>query len=134
MICDDQIYILKCNNEIIEKYIEENEGKLQVDEGCEEGFEAVCEINDVATGGFFIDNIFIYVNNKNKLNYAIEDKIFSITTLNSNYLLLGYLSSLNRIYLMDKSHNVISYSFPISFINYQIKILKGDLNAAKKVN
>jgi len=73
------------------------------------------------------------VNNKNKLNYAIEDKIFSITTLNSNYLLLGYLSSLNRIYLMDKSHNVISYSFPISFINYQMKILKGDLNGAKKV-
>jgi hypothetical protein len=35
---------------------------------------------------------------------------------------------------MDKSHNVISYSFPISFINYQMKILKGDLNEAKKVN
>ena len=74
------------------------------------------------------------MNNKNKLNYAIEDKIFSITTLNGNYLLLGYLSSLNRIYLMDKSHNVISYSFPLSFINYQMKILKGDIEGAKKVN
>ena len=34
---------------------------------------------------------------------------------------------------MDKSHNVISYSLPISFINYQMKILKGDVNEAKKV-
>lgn len=104
-----------------------------MDDGCEEGFEMLCEINDIATGGFFVDDIFIYVNNKNKLNYAIEDKTFSITTLNGNYLLLGYLSSLNRIYLMDKSHNVISYSFPISFINYQMKILKGDLIGARKV-
>ena len=57
--------MLKCNSEAIEKYIEDNEGKLQVDEGCEEGFETLCEVTDVATGGFFIDDIFIYVNNKN---------------------------------------------------------------------
>lgn len=106
---------------------------MEIDDGCEEGFEVLCEINDIATGGFFIDEIFVYVNNKNKLNYAIGDKIFSITTLNGNFMLLGYLSSLNRIYLMDKSNNVISYSFPLSFVNYQLKILKKDFSGAKKV-
>jgi coatomer subunit beta' len=73
------------------------------------------------------------VNNKSKLNYAIEDKVFSITTLNSNYLLLGYLASTNRIYLMDKSYNLISYSFPASFVNYQMAILKKNFQSADKV-
>ncbi len=133
MVCDDITYILKCNNSIIEKYIEENEGKSQIDEGCVEGFETYCEINDKVVGGLFVDDVFIYTNTKNKLNYAIEEKIFSITTLNNNYLLLGYLSSNNRIYLMDKSYNVISYGFPASFINYQMAILKKDFTNAKKV-
>ena len=80
-----------------------------------------------------MDDVFIYVNNKSKLNYAIEDKVFSITTLNSNYLLLGYLASTNRIYLMDKSYNLISYSFPASFVNYQMAILKKNFQSADKV-
>ena len=93
----------------------------------------VCEVNDSATGGFFIDEVFIFVNSKGKLNYAIEDKIFPITTLNGNFMILGYLNSTNRIYLMDKSYNVISFSFPISFVNYQMRIIKGDFEGAKKV-
>jgi len=133
LVCDDITYILKCNNQIIEKYIEENEGKTAIEEGCVDGFEAYCEINDKVIHGIFLDEVFIYVNNKNKLNYAIEDKIFSITTLNSNYLLLGYLASTNRLYLMDKSYNLISYSFPASFINYQMAVLKKDFLNADKV-
>jgi len=134
LVCDDITYILKCNNQIIGKYIEENEGKTAADEGCAEGFEAYCEINDKVIGGFFLDEVFVYVNNKNKLNYAIEDKIFSITTLNNNYLLLGYLASSNKIYLMDKSYNLISYSFPASFVNYQMAILKKEFQKAEKVD
>lgn len=80
-----------------------------------------------------MDEVFVYVNSKNKLNYAIEDKVFSITTLNNNYLLLGYLAGTNRIYLMDKSYNLISYSFPASFVNYQMAILKHDFQTAEKV-
>lgn len=133
LVCDEVTYILKCNNSIIEKYIEDNEGKKSIDEGCLDAFETYCEINDKVVGGIFLDEVFIYVNNKNKLNYAIEEKIFSITTLNNNYLLLGYLSSTNRIYMMDKSYNIISYGFPVSFINYQMSILKKDYANAKKV-
>jgi len=46
---------------------------------------------------------------------------------------LGYLASTNRLYLMDKSYNLISYSFPASFINYQMAVLKKDFLNADKV-
>lgn len=91
------------------------------------------EINDKISNAIFIDEVFIFLNNKNKINYAIEDKIFSITTLNNNYSLLGYLSSINRILLMNKSFQLISYNFPLSFINYQVAILKRDFQSAEKV-
>ena len=74
------------------------------------------------------------MNTKNKINYAIEDKIFPITTLNNNYSLLGYLPSINKILLINKSFQLVSYNFPQSFINYQVAILKKDFETASKVN
>ena len=70
---------------------------------------------------------------KNKVNYAINEKIFPITTLSSNYYLLGYLQATHRIYLMNKSNQLISYKFPYSFIQYQIAILERDLEKASKI-
>lgn len=134
LMCDDVTYILKAFPNVIDKYIEDSENENNSDEeGCEEAFEAYFEINDRISNGLFIDDVFIYVNNKNKINYALEDKIFSITTLNSNYSLQGYLPSSNKIYLMNKGFQLISYTFPQSFVNYQMAILKKDFNSAEKI-
>jgi coatomer subunit beta' len=135
LICEDITYILNAYIEKIEKYIEDvTEGGVDVDEeGCQDAFEPRFEINDKIVNGLFIDDVFIYINTKNKINYAIDDKIFSITTLNSNYSLLGYLPSTNKIYLMNKSFNLISYTFPLSFVSYQMAILKGNYEQAEKV-
>jgi coatomer subunit beta' len=134
LICDDVTYILKVFPEKIHQYIEENENSNTDDEGCIDGFDALFEINDKIAGALFNDEVFIFLNSKNKVNYAIEDKIFSITTLNNNFSLLGYLNSLNRLFLMNKQFQLITYSFPLSFINYQMAILKKDFQVADKVN
>jgi len=39
----------------------------------------------------------------------------------------------NRLYLIDKNLNVISYSLHLSIINYQTCIIRGDLAAAEKI-
>ena len=134
LICDDVTYILKAFPQVIEKYLEEAENENDADEeGCADGFEAFFEINDRVTNGLFVDDVFIYVNNKNKINYALEDRIFSITTLNSNYALQGYLPSSNKLFLMNKSFQLVSYTFPQSFVNYQMAILKKDFVSAEKI-
>jgi coatomer subunit beta' len=46
--------------------------------------------------------------------------------------LLGYLPKENRVYLMDKSHNVYSYSLLVSVLVYQTAIVRRDFEAAAK--
>jgi coatomer subunit beta' len=132
LLCDDITYILNAFPEKIDEYLE-NSPDLESEEGCNEAFEPYYEVNDKIVNGFFIDEVFVFVNSKNKLNYAIEEKIFSITTLNANFSLLGYLQSANKIFLMNKQFNLISYTFPLSFVNYQMAILKKEFELAEKV-
>lgn len=54
--------------------------------------------------------------------------------MEGNYYLLGYYQPVNKIYLMDKAFRLISYTLPLSFVNYQMAILKKDYERADKVN
>ncbi|KAJ1555225.1 Coatomer subunit beta' [Cladochytrium tenue] len=47
--------------------------------------------------------------------------------------LLGYIPRDNRIYVTDKDMKVFAYSLPLSLIEYQTNILRGDLEMAKKI-
>ncbi len=46
---------------------------------------------------------------------------------------MGYLSNLNRIFLINKNFELISYIFPQSFVNYQIAVLQNNFTEADKV-
>jgi hypothetical protein len=46
--------------------------------------------------------------------------------------LLGYLPKENRVYVMDKMHNVYSYALPLSVLIYQSAIVRRDFDAARK--
>ena len=47
--------------------------------------------------------------------------------------LLGYIPRDNRVYLADKDLAVYSYSLPLSLIEYQTAVLRGDMAAAQGV-
>jgi len=139
LICEEVTYVLQCNEKDIEDYIEKvvnsnEEAEEDFEDGCESAFEVYLEIKENIVSGLWYENVFIYLNNKNKLNYTIKDQIFSITTLNGNYYLLGFYTNSNRLYFMSKTFQLISYYFPISFINYQSNILKEDYDTAEKVS
>jgi coatomer subunit beta' len=139
IICDETTYILKCNEKEIENHIEkvssseENDDNTEI-EDCEESFTFFLEIKESIISGIWFEDVFIYLNNKNKLNYTIEDKTFTITTLNGNYFLLGYYQLSNKLFFMSKNFKLITYYFPISFIYYQSYILKKEYETAEKVS
>ena len=81
LVCEDTTYLLKVFPQKVNAYIENYEQKKDDEEGCEEGFEIYTEINDKVVSGLFIDDVFIFVNSKNKLNYTINNQVFPITTL-----------------------------------------------------
>jgi coatomer subunit beta' len=134
LICEDVMYILEVNYDKIEEYIEKIvDGEKGDVDGCEEGFGESFDIDGKILNGFFVDDIFVFENSKNKISYTINDKIFNITTLSNRFFLLGYLESTNKIYLMNKKFQLIAYTFPHSFIKYQMAILEKDFTLAEKL-
>ena len=134
LICEDVLYILEVNYDKIEEYIEKIiDGEKGDIDGCEESFGDSFDIDGKIINGFFIDDIFVFENSKNKISYTINDKVFNITTLSNRFFLLGYLESTNKIYLMNKNFQLISYSFPYNFIKYQMAILEKDYPTAEKL-
>ena len=47
--------------------------------------------------------------------------------------ILGYIARDNRIYLSDKDINVVSFSLPLTLIEYQTAVLRGDLETADSI-
>ena len=134
LLCEDAMYILEVNYDKIEEYIEKVvDGEKADIDGCEEAFGDAFDIDGKILNGFFVDDVFIFENSKNKISYTINDKIFNITTLSNRFFLLGYLESTNKIYLMNKNFQLISYSFPYSFIKYQLAIVEKDFEEAEKI-
>ena len=47
--------------------------------------------------------------------------------------LLGYIPAHNRVYLVDKDVNVLSYSLSLNVVEYQTAVLRGDMDAAAEI-
>lgn len=75
---------------------------------------------------------FIYTNTAGRLNYYIGGEVQTLAHLSKAMYLLGYLTKENRVYLMDKAHNMYSYTLLLSTLIYQTAIVRRDFDAARK--
>jgi len=89
------------------------------------------EFHETVNSGIWVSNdCFVFVNNKGAINYLIGNKILKLTTTDKKYFILGYDGKQSRLYLVDKSLNIVSYSLLLSLINYQTAILNDDIHGA----
>ena len=47
--------------------------------------------------------------------------------------IIGYIPRDNRVYLADKDVNVFSFSLPLTLVEYQTAVLRGDLATADSI-
>jgi coatomer subunit beta' len=73
----------------------------------------------------------VFVNNKGSISYLIGNKILKLTNTDKKYFILGYDGKQNRLYLVDKTLNIVSYSLLLSLVNYQSAILNEDTHGAQ---
>lgn len=55
-----------------------------------------------------------------------------LTNTDKKYFILGYDSKQNRLYLVDKSLNIVSYSLLVALVYFQAAILSDDLHGAQQ--
>ncbi|KAK6153692.1 hypothetical protein DH2020_013331 [Rehmannia glutinosa] len=108
-------------------------GRPVDEQGVEDAFELLYEINERVRTGLWVGDCFIYNNSSWRLNYCVGGEVTTMFHLDRPMYLLGYLANQSRVYLVDKEFNVIGYTLLLSLIEYKTLVMRGDLERANEV-
>jgi len=131
---EESAYVLSYNAQQVAQAIAM--GQVNPEAGIEGSFELLYEINDKITSGKWVGDCFIYINNAGRLNYSVGGQIETLVHLEtsaggqSQHTVLGYLAKEDRVYLVDKSLNIIAYKVMLAVLQYQTAVMRGDFDAA----
>jgi len=128
---ESSFYILKFNKDLVDRFFAS--GVEPDAEGIEDSFEVLHEISERVRTAIWVGDCFIYTNSNNRLNYCVGGNIVTISHLDRHMYLLGYIPAHNRLYLVDKGLNIVSYGLNLNIINYQTAVLRGDLETASNI-
>ncbi|KAL8043147.1 hypothetical protein ABFX02_09G099400 [Erythranthe guttata] len=128
---DASFYILKFNRNVVSAHLDS--GRSVDEQGVEDAFELLYEINERVRTGLWVGDCFIYNNSSSRLNYCVGGEVTTMFHLDRPMYLLGYLANQSRVFLIDKEFNVIGYTLLLSLIEYKTLVMRGDLERANEV-
>lgn len=135
--CDDTAYVLSHNAEVTAQGIAS--GQHSAEDGIDGSFDLLYEISDTITSGKWVGDCFIYVNNVGRLNYSVGGQIETLVHLDttaggaSQHTILGYMAKEDRVFLIDKGLNMVSYKVTLAVLQYQTAVMRGDFDAANEL-
>ncbi|KAJ1429085.1 WD40/YVTN repeat-like-containing domain superfamily [Sesbania bispinosa] len=123
---DTSFYILKYNRDVVASYLDS--GSPVDEQGVEDAFELLHEMNERVRTGIWVGDCFIYNNSSWRLNYCVGGEVTTMFHLDRPMYLLGYLASQSRVYLIDKEFNVMG-SLLLSLIEYKTLVMRDNYHA-----
>jgi len=127
---ESSFYVLKYNASAVAEVYSSGSDSVG-EEGIEAAFEVENEVPDKVRSAVWVGDCFIYMNaTSNKLCYCVGGQVFTVALLDKPMYVLGYIPRDSRVYLIDKTFNIVSFKLQLSVINYQTAILRGDSFAA----
>mmetsp|Transcript_13445 Transcript_13445/g.25774 ORF Transcript_13445/g.25774 Transcript_13445/m.25774 type:complete len:943 (-) Transcript_13445:69-2897(-) len=135
--CEGSAYVLSFNAEVTAQAIAM--GRVSPEDGIDGSFDLLYEINDNIFSGKWVGDCFIYVNNVGRLNYSVGGQIETLVHMETNsagatqHTILGYLAKEDRVFMIDKSLNVVSYKVTLAVLQYQTAVMRGDFDAANEL-
>lgn len=128
---DASFYVLKYNRDAVQALLDA--GTALPDDGIEDAFEVLHEIPERIRTGVWIGDCFLYTNSQNILRYTVGARSDSVAHLDRTLYLLGYLPKFGRVFLIDKAHNIVSYTLRLTVINYQTAVIRNDFHTASEL-
>ncbi|KAI6654559.1 Coatomer subunit beta [Oopsacas minuta] len=127
----DSFYVLQYNADVANTALQ---SQTNIDEdGVIDSLDILGETQDHIRAGRWVGDCFIYTTNHNRLNYYVGGEIVTISHLDRVMYILGYIPKTNRLYLGDKECSIVSYSLPLSVLEYQTAIMRKDHRAAAQI-
>ena len=137
LACSDGAYVL--SHDVATTASAIATGQFSLEDGIEGSFDLLYEIPETITSGKWVGDCFIYCNSQGRLNYSVGGKIQTLVHLETSsggstqHRILGYLAKEDRVYLIDKSLNVVSYEIMLSVLQYQTAVMRGDFDTANEL-
>ncbi|KAF0975489.1 hypothetical protein FDP41_005483 [Naegleria fowleri] len=126
---ENEFYILRYDALLVKNSLKNK--TQEEDSQIEDSLILEYNVDEKIREGQWVGETFIYTNNDARLNYVIGGQVTTITHLeNSKHFFLGYVAKHNRIYIMDKDRNILSFRLFIQVLQYESAILRGDLESA----
>lgn len=137
LACEDTAYVL--SHDAAKTSAAVAMGQISPEDGVDGSFDLLYEINDAITSGKWVGDCFLYCNSAGRLNYSVGGQIQTLVHLDTSasgttqHTVLGYLAKEDRVYLIDKSLNVVSYKVMLAVLQYQTAVMRGDFDAANEL-
>ncbi|KAK9451268.1 coatomer WD associated region-domain-containing protein [Limtongia smithiae] len=131
LACEDTFYVLKFNKDAYDAAVQA--GQVDEDEGVEEAFEVITDVNETVRTGKWVGDCFIYTTSTNRLNYLVGEQTYTVSHFDEAMYMLGYIPRDGRVYLADKDSNVVSYAVSLAVLEYQTVVLRGDMEQAAEL-
>jgi coatomer subunit beta' len=129
--CSDSFYILRYDRDVVANAL--SAGNVNPEEGVNGSFELVNTVNEKIRTGQWVGECFLYTNNNKRLNYIVGGEIMTLCHLNSAMYLLGFVPKEDRVFLIDKSYNIVSYKLLLSVLSYQTAVVRKDFVTANEL-
>lgn len=91
---EESYFILKIDTGLITNLLEAKQPLGE--DGIEDAFEVLGEVNESVKTGVWVGDCFIYTNSVNRINYYVGGEIVTISHLDRTMYLLGYVPKDNR--------------------------------------
>lgn len=131
LVCKDMYYVLRFNAALVAAGLAA--GGSTSDEGIEGSFELENTISERIRTAQWVGDCLLYTNGANKLNYYVGGEVMTLCHLNQTMYLLGYVPKEDRVFLISKSYNVVSYKLLLSVLNYQTCVVRKDFESANSI-
>ena len=134
IIGDASFYLLQYNADVVAEA-----GVSDDPDGIDNAFELLNEITEVVKTAVWVGDCFIYVNSVGRLNYSVGGQIETLVHLDTSaggavqHTILGYLTKEDRVFLIDKALNVVSYQVILAVLQYQTAVMRGDFDSANEL-
>lgn len=130
IIGESSFYVLRYSQEAVFKALEVG-GQLPED-GVEDAFDLIHEVQEIVQTGRWVGDCFVYTTNTARLNYAVGAEVSTLVHMDRPMYLLGYLPSQNRLYCIDKEHNIVSYTLLLAVLEFKTAVVRGGIEIAKE--
>lgn len=128
LACEDSFYVLRYDKDVVANALAA--GNVNPEEGVDGSFELVTTISEKVHTAQWVGECFLYTNGNRKLNYVVGGEVMTLSHLNAPMYLLGYVPKEDRVFMIDKTYNVVSYKLLLSVLSYQTAVVRQDFVAA----